>query len=105
MEQVLWNIREAGYVTVQLRTAGVGGGGRGDPHDDRRDPHRRRTPPRDSGHQRRSGRDGPHDNDPENGMRPPDGDPSGPPGSGCPLGPPGGGPPGPPGPPGGEGPP
>ena len=99
MEQVPLNIREVGYETVQLRTAGAGGGGGGDPHDDRSNPRRRRTPPRDSGHQRRSGRDGPHDNDPENGMRPPDGgDPSGPPGSGGPPGPPGGGPPGPPGP-------
>ena len=109
MEHVPWNIRETGYEPVQLRTAGAGGGGGGDPYDDRRDPHGRRTPPRDSGHQRRSGRDGPHDNDLENGIRPPDGrDPFGPPGSGGPPGPPGGGPPGPPGPsglPGGGGPP
>ena len=112
MEQVPWNIREAGYETVQLRTAGAGCDGGGDPHDDRRDPHRRRTPPRDFGHQRRSGRGGPHDDDPENGMRPSDrGDPSGPPGGGGPPGPSGGGPPrppgpaGPPGPPGGQGPP
>ena len=72
MEQVPWNIREVGYETVQLRTAGAGDGGGRDPHDDRRDPCRRRMPPRDSGHQRRSGRGGPHDDDPENGMRPPD---------------------------------
>ena len=45
MEQVPWNIREAGYESVQLRTAGAGGGGGGDPHDERRDPCRRRTPP------------------------------------------------------------
>ena len=120
MEHVPWNIRETGYETVQLRTAGAGGDEGGDPHDDRRDPHRR-TPPRDLGHPRRSGRDGPHNDDPENGMSPPDGgDPYGPPGSGGPpdppggaplgsLGPPGGGgppgPPGPLGPPGGGGPP
>ena len=42
MEQVPRNIREAGYESVQLRTAGAGGGGGGDPHDDRRNPHRRR---------------------------------------------------------------
>ena len=54
MEHVPWNIRETGYEPVQLRTAGAGGGGGEDPYDDRRDPHRRRTPPRDSGHQRRS---------------------------------------------------
>ena len=112
MEHVPWNIRETGYETVQLRTAGAGGGRGGDPHDDRRDPHRRRTPLRDSGHQRRSGRDGTHNDDPENGMRPSDrGDLSGPPGSGGPPGPSGGGPPGPPGgggppgPPGEQGPP
>ena len=66
MEQVPWSIREAGYESVQLRTAGAAGSGGGDPHDDRRDPHRR-TPPRDFGHQRRSGRGGPHDDDPDNG--------------------------------------
>ena len=102
MEHVPWNIRETGYEAVQLKTAGAGGGGGGDSYDDRRDPRRRRTPPRDSGHQRRSERDGPHDNDSENGIRPPDGrDPFRPPGGGGPPGPPGGGPPGPPGPPGG----
>ena len=41
MEQVPWNIREAGYESAQLRTAGAGGGGGGDPRDNRRDPHRR----------------------------------------------------------------
>ena len=54
MKQVPWNIRETGYESVQLRTAGAEDGGGGDPHDDRRDPCRRRTPSRDFGHQRRS---------------------------------------------------
>ena len=110
MEHVPWNIRETGYEPVQLRTTGAGDGGEGDPYNDRRNPCRRRTPPRDSRHQRRAGSGRPHEHDSENGIGPPDGrDPFGPPGGGGPSGPPG--PPGlpggggPPGPPGGQGPP
>ena len=98
MEHVPWNIRETGYEPVQLRTSGAEDGGGDDTYNDRRNSHRRQTPPRDLRHQRRAGSGGPHDHDSENGMGPSDGR--------CPSGPPGGGgPPGPPGPPGGGGPP